>query len=691
MPADDDDKQKPFKLVFKDSLSFLNSSLASLAGNLDIDALRYTADFARKHGIPLNLLRRKGVYPYAWLNDTAKFQDTCLPPQAAFRNDLGKEDITFEDYEHARLMWDAFECKSFGQYHDRYLELDVHLLADIFETFRSRCLADFSLDPAHFFTLPGYSWSCLLKHTQIELELLTDIDMHISIDSSIRGGVCVVSQRLAEANNPEVEGYDANRETSSLLYLDANALYAHAMGKALPIDKYRWGDVAGWNRERILSQGEDDPEGAFLCVDVDYPVNLHDAHNDYPLLPERQKVPWEKLSPYQQRVWGDVNYKPHEKLIGSLENKRKYWIHVLSLKFALEQGLRLVKIHQVIEFRQGPWMKPYIDRLTQMRQKAANAFEKDLYKLMVNALFGKTMENVRNRRDIQAMFHGSEKFRRWVANPGFASRNRVGANLVIAERTRCAVTLDKPVPIGSAVLDISKLHMQKFWHETLRPKVQRLGGAADLLYTDTDSLITKITFPAGSNAMLDISGGEGTDYDTSDYPKDHPLFSDANKKVTGKFKDESKGLPIAGFVGLRAKLYATKLGETAHGKRVRLEEESGVPAAKRIKLETKKSKGTKMCVTEKEIVFEDYKKTLFTGESMSHSQQNFRSHSHQVFTVNVTKTSLSAFDSKRYILDDGNKTLAFGHRSIKLDRVLQKGALRECFKRMRGSLSHMHD
>ena len=281
-----------------------------------------------------------------------------------------------------------------------------------------------------------------------------------------------------------------------------------------------------------------------------------------------------------------------------------------------------------------------------MRTAAKNDFEKDMFKLMNNACFGKTMENLRERRDIQVLRVNSKSWSKWVASPSYRDRKNITDGLVIAERARKNLVLNKPIYAGVAVLDLSKLHMWEFWYDELRPAYPN----ARLCYTDTDSLVYSIE----SENEPDFHGRAGSSFDTSDLPKGHAMFSNDNKKVLGKFKDEAKGVAIAEFVGLRPKLYALRLDGDEYTAR----------GDKDLKLETKKSKGTKKSVVATQIKFANYLETLETGTSMRHAQVNFRTDCHRVYTTRTTKTSLSAFDSKRYLLEDGIQSYAYGHYMV---------------------------
>ena len=178
----------------------------------------------------LNFLIRKEVYPYEYMDSWERFDETKLPPIEKFYSSLLGSNISPEDYEHAIKVWKTFKCKTLGDYHNLYLKTDVNLSADVFEQFRNICLQQYKLDPANYYTSPGLSWDALLKKTNVNLELLTDSDMHLLVERGLRGGISMVSNRYAKANNPLLEKFDPNKKSSYIMYLDANNLYGWAHG-----------------------------------------------------------------------------------------------------------------------------------------------------------------------------------------------------------------------------------------------------------------------------------------------------------------------------------------------------------------------------------------------------------------------------------------------------------------------------
>ena len=303
--------------------------------------------------------------------------------QANFYSGLSNEGITDGDYLHAQQVWDTFSCATLGDYHDLYLRTDVLLLADIFENFRRTALSNYNLDPAHYYTLPGYSWDCLLKLTNIELEQITEPDMYLFIEKGLRGGISMVSHRHAIANNPQMQNYNPEQPTTFLQYLDSNNLYGWAMSQPMPTGGFQWVNYT----DQILETPADADHGFILEVDLDYPTSLHRQHNDYPLAPEKLTITKDQMSPYQQKLIDELGVSIScEKLVPNLMNKSRYVLHYRNLQLYLSLGMHLTKVHKVLTFHQSPWMASYIEKNTHLRTTATNDFEKDLYKLMNNAV-----------------------------------------------------------------------------------------------------------------------------------------------------------------------------------------------------------------------------------------------------------------------------------------------------------------
>ena len=525
-------KDKTFKIVFKDSLKFMSSSLGALVNNLPAfkNLLNY---FTPKQ---TELLKQKGFYPYEYMDSEEKFNDTKLPPREAFYSKLSGKGITEKDYEHAGNVWNSFKMKTFKEYHELYNITDVLLLADVFENFRDLCLKIYGLDPVYYFTAPGLAWDACLKMTSVKLELLSDSNMLLMFEEGIRGGISIISNRYGEANNKYMrKGFNKNKPSKYLMYLDANNLYGCAMSKKLPTHGFKWlldREIGKLFNNQVLQVWEKIP--CILEVDLEYPETLHDFNNDYPFCSEKVKC--------KNGV---------EKLIPNLNDKTKYVIHYKNLIQCLRAGMKLKKIHSGIKFVESEWMKPYIDKNTNLRAMTKNNFEKDFYKLMNNSVFGKTMENLRNRVDVR-LVNTKEKLRKLVAKPNFKSRKIFNENLVSVHMKKTSLLMNKPIYLGMCILDLSKIIMYDFHYNYIKSKY---ADKAKLLFTDTDSLMYEIQT---EDFYKDISGDVKDRFDTSDYPENHPsgIPTGENKKVLGMMKDEVAGKIIKEFVGLRSKLYS---------------------------------------------------------------------------------------------------------------------------------------
>ena len=495
------------------------------------------------------------------------------------------------------------------------------------------------LDPAHFMTAPSVSWSASLKLTKVKLELMTDPDMSMFIDRSLIGGFSGVTHPYAKANNLECPDYDPKLPLSWILVMDANNLYGFAMRQYLPTGGFKWVPVEereNW-AEFILQQQDEQEEGYFLEVDLDYPEELHNLHDNYPCAPEKMKIEERYLSDHQKQLGKKcgANYKI-EKLCLTLNSKKKYILHYRNLKQYLSLGLKLSKVHRVLKFKQSSWLKKYIDMNTQFRQEANNKFEVSLYKLMNNSFFGKTCEDVRKYRNVKIVIDEKqidklskkENFGRWhIYDENLAS--------VLMEKT--SVKLNKPRYIGSAILALSKTVMYDFHYSYMMKKFPD----CKLLFTDTDSFCYKI--PDVEDVYATIKDSDWFDF--SNFPKDHPNYKENNKMIPGKFKDECPNNTILEFVGLRSKMYSI------------LPKEGEKKAT---------AKGVNQRITRNEIKQGDYRNCLMNNEQMYHKMVNIAHDHHQLETSSTLKKSLSPFNDKKWI--DKNETefttYSFGHKDI---------------------------
>ena len=529
-------------LTFIDSFQFMSSSLEKLVSNLPKESLKYTSKSFK--GEKLDLMVRKGVYPYDYMDSFEKFNHK-LPSKEDFYSILNDQHISNEDYEHAQNVWNKFSLKNMGDYHNSYLKSDILLLADVFENFRNTCLEYYKLDPCHYFTSPGLSWDAMSKMTNIKLELMTDIDMFQFIEKGLRGGISYIANRYSKANNKYMKEYYENKPSKYIMYLDANNLYGWAMSQYLPTGGFKWMTQKQIDNIDLAKYKEDSKNGLILEVDLKYPQDLHNFHNDYPLAPEKVKVTDSMLSNYSKRIADKYNISTGlvYKLIPTLSNKEKYVLHYRNLQLYIDLGLKVSKVHRVLEFNQSPWLKQYIAFNTEKRKNAKNAFEKEFFRLMNNSVFGKTMKNIRKRVDVR-LVTDEKKLLKLTSKPTYVSCKIFNENLVAVHKIKETITLNRPAYVGMSILDLSKTLMYDFHYKYIK---KNYGEKAMLLFTDTDSL----TYEIEANDVYRDFWIDKDKFDNSDYPEGSPYFDKTNKKVIGKFKDEAAGVPICEFVGLR--------------------------------------------------------------------------------------------------------------------------------------------
>ena len=316
-------------LTFINSFQFMSSGLDKLVSNLPKDDLIYTSKAFK--GKRLDLMSQKGVYPYDYMDSFEKFNEKELPTKDQFYSILNDQHITDDEYNHAKEVWNTFMIRTLGDYHDLYLVSDVLLLTDVSENFRKTCMQYYKLDPCHYFSSPGLSWDAMLKMTYIKLELMTDIDMFQFIENGIRGGVSYIANRYGNANNKYMKEYDEKAPSKYIMYLDANNLYGWAMSQYLPTGNFNWMTDKEISKINLGKYELDSKEGLILEVDLEYPEELHDLHNEYPIASEKVKVSNDMLSAYCKKIAKKYNISIGlvRKLIPTLRDKKRVRVALL--------------------------------------------------------------------------------------------------------------------------------------------------------------------------------------------------------------------------------------------------------------------------------------------------------------------------------------------------------------------------
>jgi hypothetical protein len=578
---------KLFKIKFIDSMSFLNSSLDKLVKNL---GKNHVWNFCGNE-----LLQQKGFYPYEFMDSLSKFEYTSLPSIENFYSTLMDSTITNDEWQHAKKIWDIFECKSMKDYHNIYLQTDVLLLAEVFENFRYNCLLEYGLDPCHYITTPGLAWDACLKQTQIKLELLTDMTMYNFIENGIRGGVASCGEyRHIELNN---------NSNSEIKYYDINNLYGFAMCENLPYKDFEWieNPYEYYQNVGLEYMAKSKYKGYILEVDLEYPEYLHDEHNSYPLAPEHT----------------------NGKLMLTLYNKSNYIVHSDVLLTYLEYGLKITYVHRILRFAHKNWMNNYIMSNHNKRllcKEKGNTAMADFYKLMNNSVYGKTMENVKKRKNYKIV-RSSHDLNVNSRQFEYKRHKTYSENFVVIAYQSTNIVLNKPIYLGFTILEYAKKQMYRYYYGVFK---NLFKDEVCMLYTDTDSMILRMI--------------KGPNYEKN-IPKLQHYVSD---RLIGMIKDEYEDEEIEAYIGLRAKSYCVK--STKKEKIVN----KGIPAR----------------CNQRNLSYSKFVEIMHSNESMVVKFNKICSYNHNLYNMMVEKVAISSEDTKRYVKEKENKTYALGHKDI---------------------------
>ena len=602
-------------MVVLDSLIVIDSyeSLDKLVKNLDEDDLKI---LKKEFPDEWQYLNKKLAYPYQRFNSIDDYKKPV--------NDLKKEDFFSKlknDYpdddeiEPTKQIIKLFNIKNGEELTKLYCKSDVILLADVFEKFVEVSTEEYKINPLYCVSLPDYTYQCALKYTNIKLQTLQDKDLILLIENNIRGGISsVMGNRYVKSN-----------KSKKISYADATNLYGQSMSQFLPYDEieiwpgdpnkhWRWLDI-------ILNTPDDYEIGYFLEVDLKYPDNIKEKTKYFPFCPENKKINPNKYNEYMKSIKPE-NYTKSKKLICDWSDKKKYLIHYRMLKVYIRHGMIVEKNHEIISFKQSKWLESYISFNTQKRNRAKNDFEKDFFKLLVNAAFGKFLENVRNCLGLELIKKDDiKKIIKQQSKLTFNGIQKSYENYDSYTFKKNEVVMDKAIYVGFATLELSKLHMYETYYDTLQPYFGQ--ESLQLHYLDTDGMILSMKT---ENIIKDLKNLEDI-FDFSNLDENHELFSNKNKKLIGKFKIETpKKIWIDEFVCLRSKAYSFKCKDNIENKN--------------------KIKGISKSQS-KHIKFEEYYNCLF-GKDYQKECNNYiiRSINHEMVLQEVKKSTISIFDDK---------------------------------------------
>ena len=611
-------------LRFLDSYRFLSSSLQKLITSLN------DFPYMQNEGLTDDLFKKKLAYPYEKFNLNNLHEPLNLTKED-YWSTLNQSYPCEDDIKRTQQLIDTYNITTAQELTMLYLKMDVLQLTDVFENFVETSTLMYGINPLYSYSLPGYTWKAGLKLTKIKLDFIKDKQLLLLLENNIRGGISsVMGPRFIESN-----------ENTKLLYIDANNLYGWAMSQYLPTSEFEKLDFPeGYILEQIVEDLRFIPDnneyGYFIECDMIYPAEIKEKTENFPLCPYQTKADPNLFSEYMNSV-KQPNYKPTEKLMCDLTNKYNYMMHYRMFKFYTQIGMKVTKIHTIYRFKQSLWLEKYINHNTQKRTKAKTNFEKDLYKLMNNAFFGKTMENVRERTNLEFIPHTNiDQIIKRQSKLSFKGVVNHYSEFSIYKFDKEKVIFDKPIYLGFSVLELSKLLMYEFYYHKLQPYY---GDKIKLHYMDTDSFILSIK----TGDLINDLEYFKDDFDFSELDPSHELYNSINKKVIGKMKIETSPIiELDNFVALRSKSYSFSYG-----------------SAQKL---TQKSKQKGIQHTP---IYSQFINSLFNSETTTATNYSIRSNTHNLTVQKQDKLALNPFDDKRMYLNP--------IQSLSWDKHTQKG------------------
>ena len=659
---------------FIDSFAHLSCGLEGLLRTLpraQMHHLRHgfgsAFDATTPQGAPI--VGGKSLFPYDHFTTVAQLEGP-IPAREHFYSQLAQSAPSDAEWAHFEASNAALGLATFRAMHDFYLKVDVLGLADVFENYRRVAREAYALDPAYSLTAPAYSWKAMLRMTKVEFDGVPDAETMDFLEAGKRGGVSCAVTRHVKANYPDDPSYDAALGPKSLVYLDANNLYGKAMSYALPTGGMRWIDPSEFeatHHRNATIDYEVAGTGYFFEVDLQYPEHLHDAHAAMPLAPVKRAVREEELTARARQIW-EAEKQTHalalsnEKLLTTLEDKERYVVWGSTLRLYVALGLVVTKTHRILACAMSPFLKPYIDANTAKRNEAKAAGDgakSDFYKLMNNAVFGKTMENVRERGLFHVFREGDgERFTKVTSHPHFRRTVFDTDGLTITESDKRVVKFDKPLYVGVAILDVSKEWMYRCFYEHVH---KAYGEGVQLVFTDTDSLCLAID--GDWYADVRAPGAKGDllrdVMDFSGYAPEALADGNPHKGRLGYLKDECAPHRLLEAFALRAKMHAELLGR-ADGSTEWHQKCKGVPKSYVKRAMTRDH----WLDVLKDVGDRAYEHRLAFNQIRSAARHETSAH-FNVFEANKKKRTLSFYDDKRAILDDGLTTLPYGHKRLR--------------------------
>ena len=470
---EDDRTIKNLKKYCPEEIKNLEEALLDYMGENDLKIL--------KTGFPdmWKYLTKKLAYPYEYFNSIDDYQKPVDNlKKEHFFSKLKNKCPDDEEIQRTKDIMKRFNIKNGEELTEIYLKSDVLLLACVFEKFIKVSINEFKINPLYCVSLPGYTWQCGLKYTGINIQTLQDKDMILLLENNIRGGISSVMG----------DRYIKSDDNKKILCVDSNNLYGHSMSQPLPFDEIKFNQNI--ELEDILNTPDDSDVGFFIEVDLKYPNNIKEKTKNLPFAPVNKKIIPAKFSDYMKEIKPDT-YIQTKKLICDFSDKKNYLVHYRMLKFYIRHGMIVERVHNILSFKKSRWLEKYISFNTQKRNQAVNDFEKDFYKLLNNAFYGKTMENVRNR--LKKKFIKRDDYREIIKQQSKLTFNGIHKSYENCDSytfKQNEVLMDMPIYLGFTVLKLSKLHMYETYYDILRPYFRQEN--IQLHFMDTDSFVLSV-------------------------------------------------------------------------------------------------------------------------------------------------------------------------------------------------------
>ena len=607
-----------------DSHEYIKGSLMSLSENLKDEDIIYTRELINKYG---HDFVKKDIFPFRYIDDFSKYNENTFPDIKYFDN------VNAQTYEKYRNFYET-NFKTLGEYSDYYLEKDVRLLSDIMESYRTIFMEKYESEIFSHYSINSLTWEVMKKWCPIKIKILDNYKIYSAFESMARGGLCdIASIRYSCANNIYMENYDPNVESSYIMHFDINSMYGHIMRTyPMPYDEFSFLTNEEIRDFNIWDYNINSDHGFLLNINIsEINIKYHDYYNDLPLCPVKETVLKKNISDYQKKILkeNDKNFISSQKLICNFNEKQNYTLHYLTLQYYLKMpGFKVKQINYIIKFKQAKYLKDYIEYNHKNRIKSTNENDKNLYKLMINSSFGRTLLNKKKYCSNLKIFNDQDydKVLKIISNDRFKDYEAIDENNAIINIEKQCIKLDSPSYIGSCILDLSKIIFYDNWYKLKNKYKDNIS----LMYYDTDSYLCHIKTEDiyKDMSMMNI-------FDMSSYNHDFKYYKQGVYEM-GLLKDENSvyNSQIVEACALKSKLYGY------------IKENDKI-----------KYKGIK-----NELDFQSLKNVVFNNEMIKSDFYTIKAKNHKIFSYTDHKT-LIGYTDKRYLYNPV-MSYAYGHFMI---------------------------